>query len=87
MDMHAGKTSSGFRPTTAILYAAAIALPVILLGASGSVAPRQAQATPAYATQTGLGCGQCHTSPAGGPTTAFGKAFAANGHKVPSKKK
>jgi hypothetical protein len=41
---------------------------------------------PAYAKQTGLACGRCHVSPAGGgPNTAFGKAFAANGHKVPGK--
>jgi hypothetical protein len=51
-----------------------------------AVAPREAAATPAYASQTGLPCGKCHTNPAGGgPTNAFGKAFAANGHKVPAK--
>ena len=50
--------------------------------------PGKANATPAYAQQTGLPCGRCHTNPAGGgPRTAFGNAFAANGHKVPGKKK
>ena len=50
------------------------------------LAPRPATALPAYAKQTGLACGRCHVSPAGGgPNTAFGKAFAANGHKVPGK--
>ena len=45
--------------------------------------PRQAQALPKYAAQTGLPCGRCHVNPAGGgPRTKFGKAFAANGHKV-----
>ena len=35
-----------------------------------------------------LACGRCHVSPAGGgPRTAFGNAFAANGHKVPAKSK
>jgi hypothetical protein len=47
--------------------------------------PRSADALPAYAQQTGLACGRCHVNPAGGGTrTAFGNAFLANGHKVPS---
>jgi hypothetical protein len=50
--------------------------------------PRPVSALPAYAQQTGVACGRCHVNPAGGgPNTAFGKAFAANGHKLPSKKK
>jgi hypothetical protein len=50
--------------------------------------PRPASALPVYAQQTGVACGRCHVNPAGGgPNTAFGKAFAANGHKLPSKKK
>jgi mono/diheme cytochrome c family protein len=53
-----------------------------------SMTPRPASALPAYAQQTGVACGRCHVNPAGGgPNTAFGKAFAANGHKLPSKKK
>jgi len=52
------------------------------------LAPQKAQATPEYATQTKLPCGRCHVNPAGGgPNNAFGKAFQANGHKVPEKKK
>ena len=48
--------------------------------------PRPATALPSYAKQTGLACGRCHVNPAGGgANTAFGKAFAANGHKVPGK--
>jgi hypothetical protein len=48
----------------------------------------RAEATPVYAQQTGLPCARCHLNPAGGgPNTAFGKAFAANGHKLPGKKK
>ncbi len=55
---------------------------------AATILPRHAAATPAYAQQTGLPCGRCHTNPAGGgPRTAFGNAFAANGHKLPSKKK
>jgi hypothetical protein len=73
-----------------------LAGPVYVLAAVGSVAlivglatvimPRPAGALPSYAQQTGLACGRCHVSPAGGgPRTAFGNAFAANGHKVPAK--
>ncbi len=70
--------------------------PVCALAATGTIAlivglavvviPRPAGALPSYAQQTGLACGRCHVSPAGGgPRTAFGNAFAANGHKVPAK--
>jgi hypothetical protein len=46
---------------------------------------KQAEALPAYTKQTGLACGRCHANPAGGgKLTAFGEAFAANGHKVAS---
>jgi hypothetical protein len=68
---------------TALCGAAGIAATVILAGAAISLAPRQAQALPAYAQQTGLPCGRCHVNPSGGgPNTAFGKEFAANGHKL-----
>ena len=71
-------------PTAAILGGvASIGFAVLLAGAAVTVSPRQAQALPQYAAQTGLPCGRCHVSPAGGgPRTAFGKAFAANGHKL-----
>jgi hypothetical protein len=46
------------------------------------LAPRPAQATPAYASQTGQACGACHKNPAGGgPLTSRGAKFQANGHK------
>jgi hypothetical protein len=45
---------------------------------------RTAHALPIYAQQTGLRCGRCHVNPnGGGPRTAFGRAFAANGHRLP----
>ena len=63
-------------------------LVLLTVGSAVSMVPRTARALPAYAQQTGLACGRCHVNPAGGgPNTAFGKAFAANGHKIPSKKK
>ena len=60
----------------------------LIVGLVAFAAPRSASALPAYAQQTGLACGRCHVNPAGGGArTAFGKAFAANGHAVPSKAK
>ena len=68
---------------TLLCGAAGIAATVLLAGAAVTLAPNQAQALPAYAAQTGLPCARCHVNPAGGgPNTAFGKAFAANGHKL-----
>jgi hypothetical protein len=69
-----------------LLGAAPAAL--LLVGLAVSVAPRPADALPAYASQTGLPCGKCHVNAAGGgPRNAFGNAFAKNGHKLPGKKK
>jgi hypothetical protein len=77
------------KPASGVTYGLAGILAAILMAGSAiSLVPRPASALPAYSQQTGLGCGRCHVNPAGGgPNTAFGKAFAANGHKVPSKKK
>ena len=56
------------------------------IGVAAFAVPQPAGALPAYAQQTKLSCGRCHASAAGGGAlTAFGKAFVANGHKVPSK--
>jgi mono/diheme cytochrome c family protein len=61
---------------------------VLILGLAFIATPRPADALPAYAKQTGLSCGSCHVNAAGGgPRNAFGKAFAANGHKLPAKSK
>ena len=72
---------------TFLCGAVGLAVAVLVAGAAATLLPRQAQATRAYAAQTGLPCGRCHVNPAGGgPNTAFGKVFAANGHKLPAKK-
>lgn len=64
---------------SAMIVVAAFAL--MLMAVLGS---RSALALPAYAQQTGLPCGQCHVNPrGGGPRTAFGRAFARNGHRLP----
>jgi hypothetical protein len=57
-----------------------------IVGVAAFATPDPADALPSYAQQTKLACGRCHVSAAGGGAlTGFGKAFAANGHKVPSK--
>ncbi len=44
---------------------------------------RPANATPAYAGQTGKACGFCHQNPAGGGALKpAGEKFKANGHKL-----
>ncbi len=48
---------------------------------------RTAQAYPIYAQETWLPCGQCPVNPrGGGPRTAFGRVFAANGHRLPGER-
>jgi len=73
--------------SSAVLYSATGIGAAILVGGLIIVAvAKPATATPAYAAQTKLACGRCHTSPAGGGSLpSFGKAFAANGHKLPKK--
>ena len=75
------------RPVPALAYALAVASAGgFIVGLAAFATPKPADALPAYAQQTKLACGRCHVSAAGGGTlTGFGKAFAANGHKVPSK--
>ena len=89
---HAGSTPDTFfvinSKSTVVYSAIGIgAATAILVGGVIIVAvPKPATATPAYAAQTKLACGRCHASPAGGGSlTNFGKAFAANGHKLPKK--
>jgi hypothetical protein len=75
------------RPIPALAYALAVASAAgFIVGVAAFATPDPADALPSYAQQTKLGCGRCHVSAAGGGAlTGFGKAFAANGHKVPSK--
>jgi mono/diheme cytochrome c family protein len=71
------------------MYAAALAGAgmIVTVTAGLVIAPRSADATPQYAQQTGRSCGGCHVSAAGGGAlNSAGKAFAANGHKLPKKK-
>ncbi|HTT47057.1 MAG TPA: hypothetical protein VMG39_03535 [Pseudolabrys sp.] len=59
----------------------AVGLAAFVLVAGALVAPRSADALPAYAQKEGKACGFCHVNPAGGgPRTAKGKQYEANGH-------
>ncbi len=85
--MSSKEGSSAIFPLTAVCGAAGLAASIIVLGAV-TLSPRQAQATQQFAKETGLPCGKCHVNPAGGGAeNAFGKAFAANGNKLPKEKK
>jgi hypothetical protein len=80
--------SSALVPMVTIMCGAAGVTAALLVGATVALSPRQAQAHPWFAEETRLPCGRCHTNPAGGgPITAFGAAFRANGYKLPAKKK
>ncbi len=71
------------KPIAGVAYGLAAAA-ALILGLAVFALPRPADALPTYAKQTGRSCGSCHVSAAGGgPRNAFGKAFAANGHKLP----
>lgn len=86
--MSNGVHSSNTLPMTVIGCLTGAAVAMLLATSAVTLSSRRAEALPAYAQQTGLPCGRCHVNPAGGgPNTAFGKGFAANGHKLPSKKK
>ena len=72
------------RKIVGIFASAALASGVVLTLAT-TTPVQTAHALPIYAQETGLPCGRCHVSPyGGGPRTAFGRAFAANGDRLPS---
>jgi hypothetical protein len=81
-----GSARNRAKTKSAVPYVA-VGVPVIIILVTGPIivaSPKPAAATPAHAAQTKLACGRCHVKPAGGePLTDFGKAFAANGHKLP----
>ena len=69
-----------------IARASAVAMAIIMAATTLIVLPQNAAATPVFAQQTGLPCGQCHENPAGGgKLKEFGQKFQANGNKLPGK--
>lgn len=74
--------TSSLTINTILAGAAAAAATLAIAGAMLVMTPRAAQATSAYATQTGKACGACHQNPAGGgKLTAAGEKFKSNGYK------
>jgi hypothetical protein len=74
-DATASKT---FRRITAAILGgtAAVTVAILIAGTTIIVAPRQAQAKPEFAAQTGKPCGACHSNPSGGgKLTAAGEKF------------
>ena len=78
------KHERDLKPLPATVYGLAGAgVMALIVGLAAFAVPRPAGALPAYAQQTKLACGRCHVNSAGGgERTAFGKAYAANGHKL-----
>ena len=63
-----------------------VAMATLMAATTLILLPRKAAATPVFAQQTGLPCGQCHENPAGGgKLKEFGQKFQANGNKLPGK--
>ena len=57
---------------------------VVAVGISLSLISGPVSATPKFAAATGQSCAACHVKPEGGAElTPFGKAFQANGNKLP----
>lgn len=68
------------KKTVVLVCGAAAAL--LIAGAFSVTVSRPANATPAFAAQTGKPCGQCHVNPAGGgKLKPAGEKFKANGFK------
>jgi hypothetical protein len=77
--MRTAYVSSTCKLMTAVATAAVFAVAAIML----AMTPRPADATPQFAAQTKLPCGQCHASPAGGgKLKPFGERFKAKGNKL-----
>ncbi len=77
-------TNSTTITRTTILAATAGGAAAILLAAAAlTIAPRSAQAFPAYAQKTGFVCGVCHVSAkGGGPLNAYGIKWVTGGMKA-----
>jgi hypothetical protein len=73
-------------PLLGIAGALTVAMATWIAATMLIVLPRTAAATPVFAQQTGLPCGQCHENAAGGgKLKEFGQKFQAKGNKLPEK--
>ncbi len=77
------EASRNFKITAVMISAGTLGLAAAVIVAALTIAPKPAEALPAYASQTGKACGYCHVNPAGGgKLTAAGAKFQKNGHKL-----
>ena len=68
-----------------IAGASTVAMAIIMAATTLIVLPRNAAATPVFAQQTGLPCGQCHeNSVGGGKLREFGQKFQAKVTSCPA---
>ena len=74
------RTQVSSKPFTILAGAAIVAAAVLVAGATMTVAPRKAEANPAYASQTGQPCAKCHSAPP--KLNAVGQKFKKNGFKM-----
>jgi hypothetical protein len=66
-----------------LVFVCGLATAGLMAGAISLAVSQGANATPAYAQQTGKACGYCHQNPAGGGALkSAGSKFQANGHKL-----
>ena len=78
-----GSSTSRLITATAVAGTTGIIAAILIAAMMLTLAPRQAEAKPEYAQQTGKPCGQCHKNPAGGgELKPFGKKFKDNGFKI-----
>ena len=60
-----------------LIFSGFLAVATVVLATAVAVVPRRAQATPAYARQTGRSCSSCHVNGGrGGRLTEDGAVFA-----------
>jgi hypothetical protein len=68
----------------AFAIATGTAAAIVVCGAAALAMSQPAAATAQFAKDTGKACGDCHTNAkGGGPLTALGEKFKANGNKMP----
>jgi len=67
----------------AVVLICGAAAAILIVGALSLTGSRPANATPAFAQQTGKPCGYCHVNPSGGgKLKPAGEKFKANGNKL-----
>jgi len=76
------EASGTFKPAAIVVLAGALGTAIALSVVALAAFSQRAEATPAYAQQTGKACGACHVNPAGGgKLTSAGEAFQKSNKK------